>query len=65
MEAEDKTPFGQIKLFGTDETLGTIIIDVYPGNIIVNVPEGPARNYGKYVADELSIFNYPCELKGV
>jgi len=65
MKAEDETPMGEIKLFGTDETLGIIVIDVYLGKIIINVPEGPTRTYGKYVADELSIHGYSCELKGV
>ena len=64
MEIESKVPMGQIKLFGEDKTLGTIVVNVDPGNVIVNVPEGPARNYGKYLADELSIFGYPSELRG-
>lgn len=65
IEGEDKAPMGQIKLFGTDETLGTIVIDVYLKGIIIKVPEGPTRTYGKYMEDELSIHGYSCELKGV
>jgi hypothetical protein len=61
----DKGPMGRITLFGTDEELGTIVIDVYPDNAVINVPEGPARNYGQYLADELSISGHPCELKGI
>jgi hypothetical protein len=69
VEVKAESKYGEVKLFPTDKSLGEINIFIFPDNILVQAPLGPAHNFGKYFTDELNAMKeeigIPCELQGI